>query len=207
MYGLTECTRASYLPPDQIDIRPGSVGRGIPNEEVYLVDHAGHRIGPGLVGELVVRGSNVMQGYWGDPEGTERVLKAGVLPGEKVLHTGDLFRSDDDGYLYFVARQSDMINSRGEKISPVEVENALHNLSDVEEAAVIGVPDAALGEAVHAFVVLRAGSRVTERDVQRQCVGAIEHFMIPKHVEFVDSLPKSANGKIDRRALASAKGQ
>jgi acyl-coenzyme A synthetase/AMP-(fatty) acid ligase len=72
---------------------------------------------------------------------------------------------------------------------------------------VIGVPDAALGEAVHAFVVLRAGSRVTERDVQRQCVGAIEHFMIPKHVEFVDSLPKSANGKIDRRALASAKGQ
>jgi acyl-CoA synthetase (AMP-forming)/AMP-acid ligase II len=141
MYGLTECKRVSYLPPDQLDSRPGSVGRGMPNEEVYIVDAEGNRVGPGVVGELVVRGSNVMKGYWELPEATERVLKPGPVYGEKVLYTGDLFRMDDEGFLYFVGRKDDIIKSRGEKVSPKEVENAISGLDGVAEVAVIGVPD------------------------------------------------------------------
>ena len=101
MYGLTECKRVSYLPPDQIDIRPGSVGRGMPNEEVYVVDAAGNRVGPGVVGELVIRGSNVMKGYWEQPEDTDKCLRPGPIAGEKVLYSGDLFRTDEEGFLYF----------------------------------------------------------------------------------------------------------
>ena len=148
MYGLTECKRVSYLPPGEIDIRPGSVGRGMPNEEVYIVDDAGRRVPAGTVGELVVRGSNVMKGYWELPEETDRMLKPGPLPGERVLHTGDLFRTDDQGYLYFVGRKDDIIKTRGEKVSPREVEDVLHAMPGVAEAAVIGVPDELLGAAI-----------------------------------------------------------
>ena len=139
MYGLTECKRVSYLPPDQIDIRPTSVGRGMPNEEVYIVDEKGQRVPPGVVGELVVRGSNVMKGYWELPEETEEKLKPGPFPGEKVLYTGDLFRMDEEGYLYFFGRKDDIIKTRGEKVSPKEVEDVLYSLPGIAEAAVIGV--------------------------------------------------------------------
>ena len=124
MYGLTECKRVSYLPPDQIDIRPDSVGRGMPNEEVYIVDEAGNRVGPGVVGELVVRGSNVMKGYWNMPEETDRVLRPGPLPYERVLYTGDLFRADAEGYLLLrgtSGRHHQMPLAR--RWSPREVEN------------------------------------------------------------------------------------
>ena len=99
MYGLTECKRVSYLPPDQIDIRPASVGRGMPNEEVYIVDDQGNRL-PSGVGELVIRGANVMKGYWELPEETARRLRPGPLPGEKVLYSGDVFRMDEEGKTY-----------------------------------------------------------------------------------------------------------
>ncbi|MGC2371860.1 MAG: AMP-binding protein, partial [Candidatus Sulfotelmatobacter sp.] len=140
MYGLTECKRVSYLPPEQLDIRPSSVGKGMPNEEVYVVDENGNRVAPGVVGELVIRGANVMKGYWELPEETDRCLKAGPLPGEKVLYSGDLFRADEEGYLYFVGRKDDIIKTRGEKVSPREVEDVLYALEGIAEAAVIGVP-------------------------------------------------------------------
>lgn len=203
MYGLTECKRVSYLPPDQIDIRPGSVGRGMPNEEVYLVNERGERLPPGSTGELVVRGSNVMKGYWELPEETDRMLKPGPLPGEKVLHTGDLFRMDEEGYLYFVGRKDDIIKSRGEKVSPREVEDALHAIPGVAEAAVVGVPDPVLGQAIKAFVRLHEDAALTPQDIMRECSARLEDFMAPKYVEIRASLPKSANGKIDRRALAA----
>ena len=114
MYGLTECQRVSYLPPEQLAIRPGSVGRGMPNEEVWLVDEVGRRLPNGSVGELVIRGSHVMRGYWRKPEATARRLKPGELPGEMLLYSGDLFRTDQEGYLYFVARKDDIIKSRRE---------------------------------------------------------------------------------------------
>jgi long-chain acyl-CoA synthetase len=201
MYGLTECKRVSYLPPEELDHRPSSVGRGMPNEEVWIVDEKGNRVGPGVVGELVVRGSNVMRGYWGDPETTERVLKPGPLPGEKVLYTGDLFKMDEEEFLYFVGRKDDMIKTRGERVSPKEVENAIYGLEGVVEVAVIPVSDDILGQAIKAFVVQRNGDLMTEKDVLRQCKKELEEFAIPKYIEFRDSLPKTSSGKIDKLAL------
>ncbi len=201
MYGLTECLRASYLPPEEIDRRPDSVGRGIPNQEAYVVDEEGRRAAPGVVGELVVRGSHVMQGYWNLPAETEQRLRPGPLPGQRVLYTGDLFRTDQEGFLYFVGRKDDIIKSRGEKVSPKEVENVLYQHPAVAEAAVVGVPDAILGQAVKAVVVLRQDAAVTERELLRHCAGRLEDFMVPKVVEIRPSLPRTANGKIDKRAL------
>ncbi len=204
MYGLTECKRVSYLPPDQIDLRPGSIGRGMPNEEVFVVDEYGRRLGPGEVGELVVRGSNVMKGYWELPEETAQMLRQGPYPWERVLHTGDLFRMDDEGYLYFVGRKDDIIKTRGEKVSPREVEDTLYGLEAVAEAAVIGIPDPVLGEAIKAVVAVRDGWQLTREQVLKHCADHLEEFMVPKHVEFLHSMPKTPSGKIAKRQLAMA---
>jgi acyl-CoA synthetase (AMP-forming)/AMP-acid ligase II len=169
---------------------------------VWLVDDAGNRLPHGSTGELVIRGSNVMLGYWEKPEETARRLKPGPLPGERVLYSGDLFRTDAEGWLYFVARRDDIIKSRGEKVSPREVENAIHSLEGVYEVAVVGVPDPVLGQAVKAFVTLKPGAQLTERDVIRHCLERLESFMAPKHVEFVESLPKTDTGKIRKVGLA-----
>jgi long-chain acyl-CoA synthetase len=202
MYGLTECKRVTYLPPDQLDIRPTSVGRGMPNEEVWLADDKGQRLPNGGVGELVIRGSNVMRGYWEKPQETVKRLKPGPLSGEVVLYSGDTFRTDSEGYLYFVARNDDVIKSRGEKVSPREVENVLYGMDGVFECAVIGVSDDILGEAVKAFVVLKSGFSYTEREIIRHCLSRLESFMAPKYVEFMASLPKTDTGKIKKTGLA-----
>jgi len=205
MYGLTECKRVSYLPPDQIDVRPTSVGRGMPNEEVYIVDDAGQTVGPGVVGELVIRGSNVMKGYWELPEETEKVLKPGPFPGERVLYSGDLFRSDEEGYLYFVGRRDDIIKTRGEKVSPREVEDVIYGMDGIAEVVVIGVPDPVLGNAIKAVVSLRPGATVTDKDILNRCREKLEDFMIPKLVSFEPSLPKTQSGKISKRMIPAAK--
>jgi long-chain acyl-CoA synthetase len=206
MYGLTECKRVTYLPPEQLDERPTSVGRGMPNTEVWLVDEAGTRLPNGSTGELVIRGSHVMRGYWEKPAATAERLKPGPYPGEWVLYSGDLFRTDAEGYLYFVARKDDIIKSRGEKVSPREVENAIHALEGVSEAAVIGVPDPVLGEAIKAYVVLRDGHTVTERELIRHCLSRLENFMAPKFVEFVQSLPTTDTGKVRKKSLGTGAG-
>jgi amino acid adenylation domain-containing protein len=200
MYGLTECKRALYLPPDQLTIRPGSVGIAIPGTEVWIEDEEGDRVGPGVVGELVIRGSHVMRGYWDNPEETAKRYRPGPTPGERTLRSGDLFKMDDEGYLYFVARKDDIIKSRGEKVAPKEVENVLYSIDGVVEAAVIGVPDVVLGEAVKAFVALD-GAELTEKDVLRYCKAHLEDFMVPRYVEFRDSLPKTSSGKIKKTNL------
>jgi len=204
MYGLTECKRVTYLPPDQLDTRPTSVGRGMPNEEVWLVDEAGRRLPNGSTGELVIRGSNVMRGYWRKPAETAQRLRPGPIPGEMVLYSGDVFRTDAEGWLYFVARKDDIIKSRGEKVSPREVENAIASLAGVREAAVVGVPDPVLGEAIKAYVVCNAGAHITERDVIRHCLARLESFMAPKQVEFVEELPVTDTGKVKKTALRAA---
>ncbi|TAJ92372.1 MAG: AMP-dependent synthetase [Gammaproteobacteria bacterium] len=202
MYGLTECIRVSYLSPDQIDIRPASVGRAIPNEEVYIVDEENRRVTPGVVGELVVRGANVMKGYWEDPEGTRQRLKPGPLPNECVLHTGDLFRADEEGYLYFVARRDDIIKSRGEKVSPREVEEVLCTHPDVMESAVIGLPDPILGQAICAVISVRDGSELKPGELQAHCKKHLEDFKIPKHILLLqERLQRTPNGKIDKKLL------
>jgi acyl-CoA synthetase (AMP-forming)/AMP-acid ligase II len=202
MYGLTECKRVSYLPPEELSLRPSSVGKAIPNTEAYIVDADGKRVTePEVVGELVVRGAHVMKGYWNLPEETARVLKPGLLPDEKVLHTGDLFKMDREGFLYFVARKDDMIKVAGGRVSPREIENVLYELPAIEEAAVIGVDHEILGQAVKAFVVLKKGKSATKEDILRHCVARLENFMVPKFIEIREALPKSPHGKIDKRGL------
>lgn len=202
MYGVTECKRCTWLPPEQLAVRPSSVGIPIPGTEAWIVDETGERAPPGTVGELVIRGAHVMKGYWENEEATRRALRPGPYAWETVLYTGDLFKADDEGYLYFVARMDDIIKTRGEKVSPREVENCLYEIPGVREAAVIGVPDPILGNAIKAVIAADPESRLTEREVIRHCAARLEEFMVPKHVVFRGELPKSENGKIARRQIA-----
>jgi acyl-CoA synthetase (AMP-forming)/AMP-acid ligase II len=200
MYGLTETKRTLYLPLEQLDRRIDSVGVAIPGTEVWLEDEQGNRLGPGAMGELVVRGRHVMRGYWGDAEATARRFRPGPIPGERLCYTGDLFRMDDEGFLYFVARKDDMIKSRGEKVSPKEIENVLYKLNGVREAAVIGIPDPILGQAIKAYVVPdRPG--LTDVEVLRHCRAHLEDIMLPKVVEICAELPKTSSGKIKKTDL------
>lgn len=179
MFGLTECKRMGYLEPTELDRRPHSVGKAMPNCEVSIVDEDNREVGPGDVGELVVRGSNAMQGYWGDAEATARAYHAGPYPASRQLRSGDYFKRDDDGFLYFPGRKDDMIKTRGERVAPKEVENVICELSDVCEVAVVPVPDDVLGPAIKAFVVAGGGNR-DEKSVLRHCHNNLERFMIPK---------------------------
>ena len=211
MYGQTECKRISYLDPSEVDRRPASVGRGMPNQELFLSGADGQLRSartPGSEGELVVRGSHVMVGYWRKPGETAAKLRepppggpASINPGERLLYTGDLFRTDADGFLHFVARQDDIIKSRGEKVSPREVENVLHELPGVSLAAVVGVPDPMLGEAVKAFIVPSEGTVLEAREVIKFCLSRLENYMVPKHVVFVASLPMTSSGKVNKSEL------
>jgi len=203
MYGLTECKRVSYLPPEQIEQKPESVGIAIPGTEVMVLDEAGRPVQAGDVGTLYVRGSHVMLGYWNQPEKTAHMLKPGALPGERLLCTHDLFTVDEDGYLYFVGRTDDIIKSRGEKISPLEVETVLYGIQGVCEAVVLGMPDPLLGQAVIAFVSTMAGSGLSEGHIKKVCGNKLEAFMVPKQVVILPELPKSPNNKTDKKALAA----
>lgn len=201
MYGLTETKRTLYLPPEQLAIRPGSVGIPIPGTEAWLEDEDGNQLGPGEIGELVIRGSHVMRGYWERPEASAARFRPGSIPGERLCYSGDLFRVDSEGYFYFVGRKDDIIKSRGEKVAPKEIETVLFSLSGVVETAVIGVPDPVLGEAIKAFVVPKDDT-LTERDVLRHCRQHLEDFMVPQQIEFRAELPKSSNGKIAKKELS-----
>jgi amino acid adenylation domain-containing protein len=202
MYGLTECKRCTFLPPEDLDRKPLSVGIAIPNTEMWIVDEDDRRVGPGVVGQLVIRGATVMRGYWGKPEATARKLKAGPLPGEQVLYTGDHCWVDAEGYLYFVGRGDEIIKSRGEKVAPKEVENVLMDIPGVREAAVIGVPDEILGQAVKAFVVIEEGRALGEKQLQKECQRRLENFMVPKSIVIVPSLPRTDTAKLNKRALS-----
>lgn len=201
MYGLTECKRVCYLEPELVLSKPGSVGKAIPGTEVYLLDDDGNEVPPGGTGVLHVRGPHVMMGYWNLPDETAHMLKAGRYPGERVLCTHDRFRQDEDGFLYFMGRSDDIIKSRGEKVSPVEVENALATIPGVREVAVVGVPDALLGQAVRAYVVLDEGADLTEQAVKRAAMARLEGFMVPRDVLFVPDLPRTATGKVRKKSL------
>ena len=180
---------------------PGFGGNRIPGTEVWIEDEEGNRVGPGVVGELVIRGSHVMRGYWENPEATAQVLSPRAYARRThAMYSGDLFKMDEEGYLYFVARKDDIIKSRGEKVAPKEVENVLYSIDGVVETAVIGVPDPILGQAVKAFVVSEDTS-LSEKDVLRHCRANLEDFMVPQYVEFRDSLPKTSSGKIKKTDL------
>lgn len=208
MYGMTESKRCTWLPPEHLVQRPDSVGIAIPGTEVWVADDAGNRLSANQVGELVVRGGHVMQGYWRNEEATAKALRPGRYPWEKVLYTGDLFRMDAEGFCYFVGRKDDILKSRGEKVSPKEVENVLYALPGVAEAAVVGVPDEIQGQALKALIVLVAGMHLEAREVIAHCMARLEDFMVPRLIEFRDALPKTNTGKIRRATLqAEAEGR
>jgi acyl-CoA synthetase (AMP-forming)/AMP-acid ligase II len=201
MYGLTECKSVSGLDPKDIEKKPNSVGKALSNMEVYVVDAAGKKHSMNATGELVVRGSHVMKGYLNNPEETKKKLKPGSIPGESHLYTGDLFKIDAEGYLYYIGRIDNMINAAGIQISPKEIEDVIYELDDVIEAAVLGVPHHIYGEAIKAVVAADEGSSLTEKMIENHCRRKLERNSIPHIYEIRSSLPKTANGKIDKKAL------
>jgi amino acid adenylation domain-containing protein len=201
MYGLTECKRVCYLEPELMDAKPGSVGKAIPGTQVFLLDADDKPVRHGETGILHVRGPHVMLGYWNRPDLSEKMLKPGRLPGERILCTHDHFRMDADGFLYFVGRTDDIIKTRAEKVSPAEVENAMHAIPGIREVAVIGVPDPLLGEAVRAYVVLAEGAQLNEKQIKLAAAARLENFMVPRDVIFCDDLPKTVTGKVSKKLL------
>ena len=173
----------------------------MPNCEVFVVDEEGNEVAPSRTGELIIRGSNVMQGYWNSPDETARTFRPGRYRGDTLLYSGDYFRKDEQGFLYFVGRKDDMIKTKSERVSPKEIENTLWEIDGVIEAAVIGVPDEIFGQAIKAFIVKEDNHHVTEEHIQNYCLKNLEPFMVPKYVVFTDSLPKSPSGKIDKKKL------
>jgi acyl-CoA ligase (AMP-forming) (exosortase A-associated) len=207
MYGLTEAFRSTYLPPEELDRRPTSMGKAIPNTEILVVNQQGRLCKPGEVGELVHRGPTVSMGYWGQPELTARVLRPHpLLPpeidnGEKVCYSGDLVQMDEDGFLYFIGRRDNMIKSSGFRVSPSEIEEVLFQSGKLREAAAIGIPDDVLGQAIKVFVAPRDGEVLNPEDLIAFCGDRMPRHMIPKEVEILPSLPKTPSGKIDYPAL------
>lgn len=212
MYGLTEAFRSTYLPPEELDRRPTSMGKAIPDTEILVLNEENRPCKPGEVGELVHRGPTVSMGYWGRLEDTRKVLRPNpLLPAElgdceRVCYSGDLVKMDEDGFLYYVGRRDTMIKSSGFRISPTEVEEAIFASGAVRQAAVIGVPDAALGQSVKAFVVAKDGSTVDTEELIAYCGGRMPRYMVPKAVEVLSDLPKTTTGKVDYPALRRREG-
>lgn len=201
MYGLTECKRVSYLEPELLDVKTNSVGKAIPGTEVFLLSPEGSPVATGEPGILHVRGPHVMAGYWNNEELSKQMLKPGLIPGEKILCAQDLFKMDEEGFLYFLGRNDDIIKTRGEKVSPVEVENVIYKIEGVKEVAVLGLPDIVLGESIVAFVSTYSAEIFNEKEIRRKCMAKLESFMVPQKIVFVEEMPKSSNGKIDKSAL------
>jgi acyl-CoA ligase (AMP-forming) (exosortase A-associated) len=212
MYGLTEAFRSTYLPPEELDRRPDSMGKAIPNTEILVVDEQGRRCAPGEIGELIHRGPTVSMGYWGQPELTAKVLRPHhLLPSElgdseKVCYSGDLVKMDEDGFLYFVGRRDNMIKSSGFRISPTEIEEVLFQSGKVTAAAVIGIPDGALGHWIKAFVAPRDGEILDPDTLVAFCAERMPRYMVPKVVQVMDALPKTPTGKIDYPELRRREG-
>jgi acyl-CoA ligase (AMP-forming) (exosortase A-associated) len=212
MYGLTEAFRSTYLPPEELERRPTSMGKAIPNTEILVVGEDGKPCRPGEVGELVHRGPTVSMGYWGQPELTAKVLRPHpFLPRElgdveTVCYSGDFVRTDEEGFLYFVGRRDTMIKSSGFRISPTEVEEVLFKSGQVKAAAVIGIPDEVLGQSIRAFVVAADGHTLDVEELRTFCAANMPRHMIPKSVEILDEMPKTSSGKVDYPALRRSAG-
>ncbi|MBW1962838.1 MAG: long-chain fatty acid--CoA ligase [Deltaproteobacteria bacterium] len=196
VYGCTEAAPSiSILREADSRRKPGSVGRALPFVQVRIVDETDSPLPSGAVGELVCRGPNLMTEYCGQPEATREALRGGWF------HTGDMAQMDDEGFIYIVDRKKDMINSGGENISPREVEEVLHTHPLINDAAVVGVADPLWGEAVRAFVVVQKGAELTESDVIEHCKRHLASYKKPKHVTFIDEIPKNPSGKILKTKL------
>lgn len=196
MYGQTEATaRLSYLPPDMLATKLGSIGRGIPGVDLQVVDEQGQPVAPGQVGEVVARGENISPGYLDDPDETRLKFADGVL------RTGDLARVDEDGFIYIVDRHADFIKSYGHRVSSQEIEAAVLERKDIVAAAAIGVPDAVRGEAIWLYVSLSNGAAATPDDIIQFCKRRLPAHAVPREVDIVMQLPLSESGKVLKGSL------
>ncbi len=204
-YGLTEVIRSTYLPPEEVDRRPGSMGRAIPGAEIIVLRDDLTPCSPGEVGELVHHGPTVTRGYWGDDSATAMVFRphplapAGAAAPERVVFSGDLVRQDDEGFLYFVGRRDRMIKTLGYRVGPDEVTSVLHASGEVREAVVAGEPDVRRGERIVAYVVLAEGG--TLKRLRAFCQAELPRYMQPARFEVRDTLPRTSSGKHDLLAL------
>lgn len=197
MYGQTEGTaRLSYLPAEDVDRKAGSIGRGIPGVELAVLNKAGEAVAPGETGEIVAAGENIMRGYWRDPEETAKVLDA-----EGRLWTGDLARVDEEGYIFVVGREKDMIKSGAFRINPKEIEEIVAELEGVLACAVVGMPDALLGEKMVVCLVPGEAANLDEKAVMRHLKRRLPHWKVPQALRFFDELPRTASGKIRKHLL------
>jgi acyl-CoA ligase (AMP-forming) (exosortase A-associated) len=204
MYGLTEAFRATYLDPSEIDRRPGSIGKAIPNAEIYVINKKGEEAKPEEVGELIQGGPLVSKGYWGKFK--ETVKKIRQNPFKKnhkdlVCFSGDLVRKDKDGFFYFIGRESGMIKSLGYRISPTEIESVLYGNDNIKEAVAFGIPDELIGQKIKIVVTLKDKGFLQKDDIMKYCIDNMSSYMIPKEIEIIDEMPVMPSGKIDRPAI------
>lgn len=204
MYGLTEAFRSTFLDPEQVDERPTSIGKAIPNAEILVVDDQGRPCGADQVGELVHRGAHVAQGYWNDPALTSQRFRrspsqpAEVPREEWAVFSGDLVRRDEEGYLYYVGRKDHMIKTSGFRVSPTEVEEYFYNTGLVQDAVAFGTPDPTLGERIAIALSFRPGVAMTGGELVGSVARRMPSYMVPKDVHVMDSLPRTSSGKLDR---------
>jgi acyl-CoA ligase (AMP-forming) (exosortase A-associated) len=211
MYGLTEAFRSTYLPPDQVDKRPDSIGKAIPNAEILVVREDGSDCPPNEPGELVHRGVHVSLGYWNDVEKTAERFKpvpgqlSGLVMTEMAVWSGDTVKRDEEGYLYFISRRDEMIKTSGYRVSPTEVEEVIYATGLVSEAAAFGVAHPTLGQAIVVVVMAKADQQFSPEALVAKTKAELPAFMVPhKIILSSESLPRNPNGKIDRKALAQA---
>jgi acyl-CoA ligase (AMP-forming) (exosortase A-associated) len=210
MYGLTEAFRATYLPPEEVDRRPDSIGKAIPNAEILVLRDDGSPCAPNEPGELVQRGALVGMGYWNDPEKTAERYRPlpgrepGLVIPEIAVFSGDTVRSDEEGFLYFIGRRDEMIKTSGYRVSPTEIEEIVYATQRVAECAALGVEHPTLGQAVVLVATPREGASLDEPGLLAECKARLPVYMVPAKIEIrAGSLPRNPNGKIDRKLLSS----
>jgi len=208
MYGLTEAFRSTYLPPEEAERRPDSIGKAIPNAEILVLREDGTPCAPEEPGELVHRGALVAMGYWGDPEKTAERFRplpgreAGLVLPEIAVFSGDTVRMDNEGFLYFIGRRDEMIKTSGYRVSPTEIEEVLYATMLVGEAAAFGVPHPTLGQAIGVVATPMPGATLDAATLMRECRERLPAYMVPASIDIRPGpLPRNPNGKIDRKAL------
>ncbi|MCP5372645.1 MAG: acyl-CoA ligase (AMP-forming), exosortase A system-associated [Hyphomicrobiales bacterium] len=209
MYGLTEAFRSTFLDPAEVDRRPDSIGKAIPNAEILVVRPDGTPCQPGEQGELVHRGALVSLGYWNDPERTAQRFKPapgqpeGIVNPELAVFSGDLVRTDEEGFLYFVSRNDEMIKTSGYRVSPTEVEDVIYASGLAGECVALGIPHPVLGQGIVVVATAPEGGGLDPEALLTHCKQQMPQYMVPTVIVPRDAIPRSPNGKMDRKALAA----